>query len=154
MGWNNPNLNYNCVFLKVPFGNVQTITFQLNNNNHICNDEAYIYSHSNSCVGFGLCHNHISYDFYLNYFNYNANMHKLKCPICQANLYTEPHSYNYDFEWLSNTTHYSYCACGRTVVRPHSIDGHSNQLNYCFECHGYATGGIIVYENINQEEDE
>lgn len=155
MGWNHSNELFSDVFLKIPSDDFSVIAFSLTNNNHICNNDAYIYYHGNSlCDGFGLCHKHASYEYYLDYLNNNANTHKGKCPICHDVLFTELHSYNYDYEWLSNTTHYSYCVCGKRIVSMHSIDGHSNQPNYCFECHGYATGGIISYENIDQEESE
>lgn len=104
------------------------------NENHICNDNAYIYKHNNTCSGFGLCQNHTSFQYYLDY-----NNGAYTCPTCNAVIYGSLHTHSYtEWEYYDRASHIEVCLCGNqgTATRVHAIRSSdaSNRYARCLEC--------------------
>lgn len=102
--------------------------------NHICNENAYIYNHNNTCAGFGLCQEYTTYQHYL-----NENSGAYSCPTCNVVLYGSVHTHSYTgWEYYNSTSHIEVCSCGHhgTETRVHAIRNAdaSNRYATCLEC--------------------
>ena len=134
---------------------ISCISFVYTGSTNNCNDNVYLYNHSNNANAscFGLCHKHSGYEYYLDKTIINSSTDEYSCPVCHNHVMYASHIHEESYSWHNLNNHLTTCPCGLFTYQAHVIDGPMQQNGYyiCSECGGFARMGITPFDEQETE---
>ena len=82
-----------------------------------------------------------TYYLRMNFETYNAGVGQVNVSVTNESTNEHTHSYTYQYITKSDTTHWSYCACGERISQAHVVS--TSHSTTCMLCNGNVSGGIL-----------